>query len=295
MEPTGSTLGSVSVPHGAQSATARLREVLVHPPNAAFGTAFDDPEHGFLHPVDLASAQAEHRDFIDLLSRLGANVHQIETASPSPDIIYQYDPALVTDQGAILLRSGKPNRRGEEHLVGDWMEAAGIPVIGEIEAPGTVDGGDVFWLRPDLVCIGRSLRTNQAGIDQLVDLISGRAEVFDMPVDAGEQACLHLMSCISPIRDDLVVVELERLPAGLFRLLEDLQIDMVAIPGEEIDTLACNVLAIEPGVVVMLEGNPQTRAALEGRGVTVHTFVGEQICINGSGGPTCLTRPVHRR
>lgn len=274
--------------------TAQLRHVLVHPPHAGLARAFDDPAHGFLRPVDMETAVAEHQAFRELLTSLGATVHELVTDSPSPDIIYQYDPALVTDGGAILLRSGKENRRGEEDHVAAWMRSHDIPIVGRIEAPGTVDGGDVFWLKPDLMCVGRSLRTNQNGIDQLRALVGGRVEVFDVPYDNGESECLHLMSCISPVRDDLVVVELERLPSGLFRLLEELEIEIVPIPKEEIASLACNVLAVAPGDAVMAEGNPITRAALEGHGVEVHTFAASQICVNGSGGPTCLTRPVHR-
>lgn len=284
----------MSLPFGAQSAVAPLRHVLVHPPHEAFGAAFDDPAHGYLEPVDLSLAVKEHEAFTALLRELGVQVHELTSDSPSPDIVYQYDPALVADDGVILLRSGKPNRRGEEEHVAEWFASAGIPVAGRIEAPGTVDGGDVFWLRPDLVCVGRTLRTNQSGIDQLGDLLTGRMAVFDMPYDAGEAECLHLMSVISPVADDLVVAELERLPSGLFRLLEEMEIEIVAIPRQEVGSLACNVLAIRPRVVVMLDGNPVTRAALEARGVEVHTYAGSQICINGSGGPTCLTRPIQR-
>lgn len=285
----------MTIPYGAQSAVADLHHVLVHPPHEAFGGAYDDPAHGYLEPVDLALARKEHEAFAGLLRDLGVTVHELESESTSPDIIYQYDPALVTDQGVILLRSGKPNRQGEEAHVGEWFAEAGIPVVGRIEAPGTVDGGDVFWLRHDLVCVGRTLRTNQAGIDQLTSMVDGRVEVFDMPYDAGEAECLHLMSCISPIDEDLVVVELERLPSGLYRLLEEMGVEMVSIPQDEVGSLACNVLTIRPRVVVMLEDNPVTQAALERHGVEVHTYAGTQICINGSGGPTCLTRPVQRR
>ena len=284
----------MSVPYRAQSAVARLEHVLVHAPHDAFGAAYDEPAHGYLEPVDLELARKEHEVFTQLLTRLGVKVHWLESDSASPDIIYQYDPALVTDDGAILLRSGKANRRGEEEHVAEWFAAMGVPIVGRIEAPGTVDGGDVFWLRTDLVCVGRTLRTNQAGIDQLRTMVSGRVEVFDMPYDVGEGECLHLMSCISPVDEDLVVVELERLPSGLYRLLEDMGVEMLPIPQSEIGSLACNILTVRPRVVVMLEGNPQTRRALEDRGVEVHTYAGSQICINGSGGPTCLTRPIHR-
>lgn len=282
------------IPFGAQSMVAPLRHVLVKRPGQAFGAAYDRPAHGYRHPVDLHVAHREHDGFVELLASLGPMVHELGTETTSPDLIYQYDPALVTDRGAILLRSGKTNRQGEEEAQRAWFEANGIPIHGRVEAQGTVDGGDVFWLRPDVVCVGRTLRTNREGVRQLTPLLEGSVEVFDMPYDAGPDECLHLLSVISPVADDLAVVELARLPAGLYELLMEHGVRLVEIPTDEVETLACNVLAIEPGVVVMLEGNPLTCKALEAEGVEVHTFAGSEICLNGSGGPTCLTRPVKR-
>ncbi len=285
---------TTAIPYGAQSMTAPLRHVLVKAPGAAFAQAFDEPDHGYLHPVDLDRATAEHARLVELLKQLGVEVHHLGVEHSSPDLVYQYDPSLVTDSGAILLRSGKASRVGEEDVQEAWYRSRSIPVLGRIEPPGTVDGGDVFWLRPDIVCIGHSLRTNRSGIDQLKSMLESSVHVFDVPYDAGPAECLHLLSVISPVRDDLAVVELERLPAGLYELLSDLEVRMIPIPRDEVATLACNVLAVRPGVVVMLDGNHVTHRALDAAGVEVHTFAGREICINGSGGPTCLTRPIHR-
>lgn len=273
---------------------APLNHVLVKAPGLAFGSGFTKPEFGFRHQVSLSTARREHTAFVSLLKRLGVTVHELGAESPSPNFIYQYDPAVVTDKGAILLRSGKPNRRGEEDLQKVWFEAHDIPILGRIEAPGTVDGGDVFWLRPDLVCVGRTLRSNQAGIDQLIPLLEGTVHVFDMAYDAGEAECLHLLSVISPITEDVYLVEPARLPSGLYRLLEEMSVLLIAIPPEEASSLACNVLVVRPGVAIMVEGNPRTQGFLEDQGIEVHTFGGAEICWNGSGGPTCLTRPIHR-
>ena len=95
---------------GAQSMSAPLLDVLVKRPGPAFGAAFDDPAHGFLHPVDLAVAQREHDAFVATLAALGPRVHVLETELDSPDLVYTFDPLLVTDRGAIPLRPGKPNR-----------------------------------------------------------------------------------------------------------------------------------------------------------------------------------------
>lgn len=284
----------MAVTHGVRSSTGKLEDVLVKAPGPSFERGFSKPEYGFRHRVSLDKAQREHEAFRSLLTELGVTVHQLERESDSPDDIYQYDPSIVTGNGAILLRSGKPNRRGEEDLQRQWYETNDVPVVGRIEAPGTVDGGDVFWLREGVVCIGRTLRTNQSGIDQLTVLLDEDVHVFDMPYDVGEDDCLHLMSVISPVTDHIVVVEPMRLPSGLYRLLESMRILMIGIPPEEIPSLGCNILVVEPGLAVMVEGNTQTQGYLEEQGVEVRTFGGTEICWNGNGGPTCLTRPIRR-
>jgi len=281
---------------GAQSMTAPLLDVLVQRPGAAFGRAFGDPVHGFLRPVDLELARREHDAFADLLSGLGVRVHElgaVETAHP--DLVYAFDPLLVTGRGSIPLRSGKPTRRGEEVEIEAWLATRGVPTLGRIGAPGTVDGGDTFWLRPDLFCIGRTLRTNGEGVRQLAGLVGGDVRVFDLPWWRGDEELLHLLSVVSPVADDLAVVYLPLLPVGLWELLRELGIRMIEAPDEEFATLACNVLAVRPGVCVVADGNPATRHALEAAGCEVHPYPASEIGINGSGGPTCLTRPILRR
>jgi dimethylargininase len=281
-------------PYGVDSMVTPLRHVLVKSPGAGFAAGFDDPAYGFRHPVDLDLARRQHAALVDLLTGLGVTVHQLGAESASPDLVYQFDPSLVTPRGAVLLRSGKSTRAGEEDVQAAWFAAHGIPVIGRIEAPGTVDGGDVCRLRRDVVCVGRSLRTNQHGIDQLTALLDTPVHAFDVPYDAGGDACLHLLSVISPITDHLAVVELPRLPAGLYRLLGELGYTLLPVPADEVDTLGGNVLVVRPGAVVLCEGNPRTAALLRGHGLDVHTFPGSEICWNGSGGPTCLTLPLYR-
>jgi N-dimethylarginine dimethylaminohydrolase len=279
---------------GAQSLTAPLLDVLVKRPGPAFGAAFDDPAHGFLHPVDLEVARREHDAFVSTLAALGPRVHLLDTELDSPDLVYTFDPLLVTDRGAIPLRPGKPNRAAEPAALEAWTRGAGIPTVGRIEAPGTVEGGDTFWLRPDLFCIGRTLRTNDAGARQLAALVGGDVRIFDVPYWKGPAELIHLLSVISPVADDLAVVYLPLLPVGLWQLLRELGIGLVEVPDEEFATLGCNVLAVRPRVVVMAEGNPRTQAALVASGCEVHTYPATEIGINGSGGPTCMTRPILR-
>jgi N-dimethylarginine dimethylaminohydrolase len=274
--------------------TAPLLDVLVKRPGPAFGRAFDDRAHGFLHPVDLALAQDEHDRFVEVLASLGPRVHRLDAELDSPDLVYTFDPLLISDAGAIPLRPGKPGRRLEPGALEAWTRAAGIPTAGRIEAPGTIEGGDTFWLRPDLLCIGRTLRTNAEGARQLGEIAGGDVRVFDVPYWHGPVELIHLLSVISPVADDLAVVFLPLLPVGLWQLLQELGIRTIEVPEEEFGTLGCNVLAIRPGVVIVADGNPATAAALAAAGCEVHAYPATEIGINGSGGPTCMTRPILR-
>ena len=212
---------------GAQSMTAPLREVLVKAPGAAFSRAFEDPAVGFLRPVDLDAARREHDGLVETLTRLGSRVHVLDAETGDPDLVYVFDPMLIADGGAIPLRPGKPNREGEPAVLEAWSRARGIPTLGRIEAPGTLEGGDTFWLRPDLLCIGRTLRTNDAGARQLAQIVGGDARIFDVPYWKGPAELVHLLSVISPVADDVAVVFLPLLPMGLYELLVDLGIRMV--------------------------------------------------------------------
>jgi N-dimethylarginine dimethylaminohydrolase len=279
---------------GAQSMTAPLLKVMVRAPGPSFGRAYDDPAHGFLHQVDLVLAQRQHTAFADLLTRLGVEVEVLGDDDLGPDSVYVFDPLLIAARGALPLRMGKPTRRNEWAALERWATASGIRTVGRIEAPGTVEGGDTFWLRPDLLCVGRSLRTNTEGAAQLAQLVGGRVELFDLPWWHGPSEVLHLLSVISPVSDDLALVYRPLLPSGLAVLLDELDVRTVAVSDDEFATLGCNVLAVRPGVVIVADGNPQTCAALAAAGCEVHTLDLSEIGLNGSGGPTCLTRPVLR-
>ncbi len=102
------------------------------------------------------------------------------------------------------------------------------------------------------------------------------------------------MSAISMVSDALALVDSRLLPSGLYSLLRDLDVKLLEIPVEESASLAANALAVRPGVVVSVAGNRQTRRLLQRAGVEVHPIEGREICINGTGGPTCLTRPILR-
>jgi N-dimethylarginine dimethylaminohydrolase len=213
-----------------------------------------------------------------------------------PDACFVYDPAFVVGNGVIELRGAKVVRQGEPPLLATQLEDLGIPIVGRLVAPATADGGDMFWLDSTTLAVGRTYRTNQAGIDQLRAILEPQGvtvQSFDMPHDLGPAYCLHLMSVVSPVREDLAVVYERLAPVSLIQALQERGIERINVPDEDYASLGCNVLAVAPGVVVIAEGNDATAKAMRDHGVEVHTYAASEIN-KGEGGPTCLTRPILR-
>jgi dimethylargininase len=240
--------------------------------------------------------EGEHEAFRALLVDAGAEV--IVAATPhslDPDAIYVYDPALVTDDGAVMLRPGKEGRRGEvEVMAADFVEA-GVPIAGRLGAPAMAEGGDTLWLDERTLLVGRGYRTNDEGVRQLAEAMPGVDVVaFDLPHLRGAGEVLHLMSLLSPIDVDLAVAYPPLMPVRLMELLAERDTELVEVPDEEFETMGPNVLALAPRVGLALEGNDETRRRMEKAGVEVRVYSGDEISRKGDGGPTCLTRPLLR-
>jgi dimethylargininase len=250
---------------------------------------------GWLDAPDPAGAAKEHDAFCDLLRSLGSEVLLGGPDNGNPDAIYACDPALTCDDGAILLRPGKEARRTEPEALEADLVRFGVPVAARLEPPGTAEGGDVVWLDPETLIVGRSYRTNDDGIAQLAEALPDvRVVPYDVPNVDGRQSVLHLMSLLSPLDRDLVLAFPPLMPVRLMELLEERSITVVPVPEEEFATMGPNVLAVAPRIALALDGNPVTRRTMEDAGVEVHTYQGEEISKKGEGGPTCLTRPILR-
>lgn len=287
-----STSSQVSSVFGVRSMTAPLARVAVRPPSPV-----GDYHHAhWAQPLDFDALAREHAAFVELLRSLGCSVDVLAPADGQPDAIFTYDPCFVTARGVIELRAAKPARAGEPPLLAADLDALGLPVIGRLSGAATADGGDMFWIDERTLAVGRTYRTNEAAVAQLRDILAqedAAIETFDMPHDLGPDWCLHLMSVVSPVRDDLAVVYEQLAPVPLLQALAARGIELVSVPQEDYLTLGCNVLTIEPGVVVMAQGNDATARALRDHGVKVHEYDSVEIA-KGEGGPTCLTRPISR-
>jgi dimethylargininase len=279
--------------YGCQSMTGQLRRVLVRAPRAEDLRGWQ--ACGWRAEPDAAGIAREHEAFCSLLEEAGAEVVLAESsADGNADAIYTYDPALIADEGALLLHPGKKVRRPEVGAMAEDFERAGVPVAGRLDEPAWAEGGDCCWLDERTLLVGCGYRTNEAGIARLRELLPGVEVIdYDLPHWHGRDEVMHLMSLISPLAPDLAVVYEPLLPTRLAQLLDERGVELVAVPDEEFDSMGSNVLALAPRVALAVEGNPVTRERMERAGVEVLTYRGEELS-KGDGGPTCLTRPLLR-
>jgi N-dimethylarginine dimethylaminohydrolase len=282
--------------YGVRSSVGELARVAVRRPLQGGPDVVAEYEAAHWQTPDLPALAHQHAAFVDLLRSLGSDVVELDPEPGLPDAVFTYDPAFVVPSGTVVLQAAKPARRGEGEALARDLELAGVPTIGRLVGDATADGGDMFWLDSDTLAIGRTYRTNQEAVDQLRGILAGdgvAVETFDMPHDLGPEYCLHLMSVISPIREDLAVVYEKLAPVPLLQALARRGISWVSVDDEEYLTLGCNVLAVRPGVAVIGARNHRTADKLREQGVEVHTFDSEQ-SDKGEGGPTCMTRPILR-
>ncbi len=275
---------------GVTSMTAPLRRVLVRRP----ATAGDWVGAGWRVPDPVALAR-QHDAFCELLVELGAELEVAPALEGQVDAVYMHDPLLLTARGGIPLRMRTPARTAEPAHAREELERLGIPILGELPDGAYADGGDRFWIDDDLMAIGLGYRTNPAGAAAVADVSGVAVETYDMPHDQGPAHVLHLQSFISAVTAELCVVYEPLAPVRLLGDLRERGVRWIAIDRDSYDAMGCNILAVRPGVVVMVDGVPAVRLALEHEGVEVHVYDGSELSLKGDGGPTCLTAPLLRR
>lgn len=285
---------------GAQNMVTPLARVMMHRPGEAMANA-DPAVWNYGSALNAETLAQQHEALASIVEAAGAQIEWLPQEQDGlADAVFTHDPSLVTKHGAILLNMGKPLRQAERVAHSAYYTQAQVPVLGEVTAPGTAEAGDCLWLDDATLAVGRGFRTNQAGIDQLSALLEPLGVsvlAFDLPVYKGEQACLHLMSIISLLAEDLALIYQPLMPASFYQLLQERGFELLAAPKEEFEAsngLNLNVLALSPRHGVMISGFPGTQALMESAGCRIETFDGAELCIKCEGGPTCLTRPVLR-
>ncbi len=281
---------------------APLRSVLLASPQNANWTSAQHAAQWrdlrYLHAPDFTQAYAQHEALCRILQANGAELFELPSSSAfSLDAIYVHDASFMTNHGAIILRMGKAARMSEPHMHAEFYRGHGIPILGEIAAPGTIEAGDMVWLDEATLLIGRGYRTNASAIAQVREMLAPfqiKVIAAPLPHGAGPDYCLHLMSLMSMLDERTVLLDSAWLAVETIELLRERGLRLLEIDARERDTLACNVLALGDGKLLAFAENEQTNRKLAQAGFELFTFSGSEVGINGGGGPTCLTRPLLR-
>lgn len=288
---------------GGHSMTAPMKRVLVCAPRTASwaegsSTYRSWKSLGYQREPDVGRAEAQHARLVEALSSNGAEIHFLpKDPRLTLDSVYAHDASFPSDHGMILMHMGKPARREEPSCHEAFYRSLGVAILGRVEPPGHTEAGDMVWIDEKTLLIGEGYRTNAEGIEQVRRLLRPYGvEVLEapLPYGPGPEACLHLMSLISLLDVRAALVDLAWLTVGTVRLLEERGFQLVPIETSERDSLACNVLALGNRRLLGIEENRKTNERLARAGFEVLTFPGSEVCANGSGGPTCLTRPFLR-
>jgi N-dimethylarginine dimethylaminohydrolase len=284
--------------YGVSSMVAPLRDVAMRRPGAILDC--DHERWHYARPINADAMVRQFDAFATLLDDHGATIHWLEELDDGlADSIFTFDPSFTIPAGAVVLRPGKTLRLDEADLHHRFYQGL-MPVVGAIEAPGTVEGGDCCWIDAETIAVGRGYRTSQAGIEQLSAIVEPfgiTIEAYDMPYFHGPEACLHLLSVVNPLDSDLALVHAPLVPVALYERMRSAGYQLLHVPDDEFEASAglnLNVLATAPRRCLAIAGYPRTLALMEGAGCDVTTFEADELCLPCEGGPTCLTRPLHR-
>jgi dimethylargininase len=265
----------------------RLTRVVVSTPRKEYFSVRNLKAHNINQIADPARTVRQHDGLKKIMEDFGTKVIDAPELAGHPNSVFTRDASLCTPTGYIRLRMGLPTRRGEEAWLAGILESLGIPCAGEIEEPGTVEGGDVELAWP-VAFVGLSGRTNSEGIRQLSALLEPMG--FEVRVAAMPSSYLHLGGAMSVIGPRRIVCRKGVFPKGYFKGFE-------IIPIDESDERPSsgNVICLRKNeVIANAAENEKTIRILEAEGVKVHGVDLSEFR-KGAGGPTCLILPVERK
>jgi dimethylargininase len=225
-------------------------------------------------PIDVESARAQHHLYIDVLSAAGYCVDQLPSGPETPDSVFVEDIAIVFPELAIITRPGAASRRAEVAAVADALRRY-RPLV-SIEAPGTVDGGDVL-VAGRRVFVGRSTRTNADAVAQMRRVLSPHGYTV---CEVAVSDCLHLKSAVTVVDAGVVLLNPDWIAPALFREFEILTV----ADGE---AYGANALRLRDRVVVPA-AFPRTADRLAARGLRVVAVDASELA-KAEGAVTCCS------
>jgi len=288
--------------YGLNSNVKKLKNVILKHPKDAFKSQSNIDgqweELNFIAKPDYKIALKQYDKLLNILDDNNVSMNFLPSDKETfLDSIYTHDPMFMTPDGAIIGNMGKQFRKKETDMIEEYLINNNIPILGKIKNNGTMEGGDVIWINKSTVAVGLTYRTNIEGINQLENILSKISITLikvDLPHWSGPTDVLHLMSLISPLKDKLFLIYEKLIPISFLNFLRSIDINFIHIEESEYETLACNVLPLSEDKCLIVKGNPKTRSIIEKSGIETLEIDASEICYKGSGGPTCITRPIQR-
>lgn len=225
-------------------------------------------------PIDIENASAQHDAYERALERLGCSVRRLPAGTDMPDAVFIEDTAVALDEVAVIMRPGASSRRGETAAVADALRAY-RPIV-EIQAPDTMDGGDVLVIGRSIF-VGCSSRTTAAAIEQLRRFLAPSAYSVQAVAVRG---CLHLKSAVTAVSDHAVLMNPRWVSPDEFRGFDIVKVD----PDEP---WGANIVSVH-GRLLYAAAFPRTRDRLEGRGDAI-TVVNMSEIAKAEGAVTCCS------
>lgn len=261
----------------------RLTRVVVCTPGDEYCSVTDPQKHNIIEPANPERAIPQHGALKRCLTDFGAEVIDIPELHDHPNSVFTRDTALCTPNGYIKLRLGLDTRQGEEEWMGRLLDSLGEPFVGSIEVPGTVEGGDVV-LAGSVAFVGRSVRTNEEGVEQLGESL--RAMDYEVRVMPLPDSILHLDKVLMLVGPDRAIY-----CRGL--IAEDSLRGFDAVEIRHGEPTTANIICLGDNEVIVEQSNQQAAKQLKARGLVVHELDLSEF-VKGSGGPNCLIMPVER-
>ena len=261
----------------------RLTRVIVCSPGKEYFGADDLTSHNIGEKADPEKARHQHDRLKAILRDCGVEVIDLDELDGHPNSVFTRDAALCTPQGYIPLRMGLESRRGEEEWLAQALKKLGEPKAGDIQAPGTVEGGDVI-LAGTVAFVGHSKRTNEQGVRQLSSLLSDMGyKVRTVPIPPPH---LHIGGVMSLIGPRHVLCCRDFFDDEVLDGFDVIEIDYEMF-------VSGNVICLGNGELIAEASNTAAIQALEKEGFRVHVLDLSEF-VKGRGGPTCLIMPLER-
>jgi len=272
-----------------------LRSVLLHSPGTEISPSLEDPDAvQMLGALDLERAQAEHDQMAQAYRDNGVEVHTLEPrATVRPNQMFCADLFAMTPQGAILARPASEVRAGEEVEVARKLADLGVPILKTLTGGATFEGADLIWIDPGSAILGLGLRTNReaaAQVSRLLEEIGVTLLTTDMPYGT-----MHLMGMLRIVDSNLAIAWPRRTPHVAVAALRDagFEVAFLSETGEAESNRAFNFVTLGPRRILMVDGNPKSRAFYESCGIECITTPATELG-KAAGAIGCLTGVLER-